>query len=381
MPFHVMSKPTGSRCNIDCDYCYFLNRDDQLYPESLSPHMSDETLANYVKSYIDSQPGNNIVFSWQGGEPTLLGISFFEKVIKLQKKHLPSNKTVANDLQTNGILLTDEWCRFLKQHDFFVGISIDGPQAIHDHYRISRAKKGTFKKVFSAIERLKKHQVMFATLTCITQYSAPHALEIYRFLRDKVGSLQIQLIPIVSQDDFKPQDPLILSTKPSFTVKPEQWGSVLLSIFNEWAENDVGKVFIPTFENYIGTLLNYPSGSCINSKTCGQALAIMPNGDVFSCDHYIYDDYQLGNVNTVPLQLIASQKQQLNFGQQKFETLSNRCLNCDYLQHCYGGCPKDRVKSDDDKTINYLCEGLTYFYKNSAEKAESIINKMGLKSL
>ncbi|UJF17706.1 anaerobic sulfatase maturase [Vibrio sp. SS-MA-C1-2] len=381
IPFHIMSKPTGSRCNIDCDYCYFLYRDDQLYPEGLTPQISDKTLEAYIKNYIDSQPTQHIVFSWQGGEPTLLGIPFFEKVVALQKKHLPINKKVANDLQTNGILLNDQWCAFLKEHHFFIGISIDGPEEIHNHYRVSKAKKGTFKKVLSATDKLKEYGIPFATLTCITQYSAPKALEIYRFLRDTVNSPQIQLIPIVSQDDINPDPNIIAVNKTAFTVQPKQWGEALMAIFEEWSKYDIGKVFIPTFENYIGTILNYPSGSCINSKTCGQALAIMPNGDIFSCDHYIYDQYKLGNVNQQNLQDMIQQPQQKDFGESKYTTLSKTCLTCDYLKHCYGGCPKDRIKDQDGKTINYLCEGLIYFYQNSKQKINDIVKSMNLKSI
>lgn len=379
--FHIMAKPTGSRCNIDCDYCYFLHRDDELYPQGMSPYMSDETLEKYIKNYIESQASQQIVFSWQGGEPTLLGLDFFKKVIKIQKSYAPRNKQIVNDLQTNGILLNNEWCQFLKQNQFFIGVSIDGPKEIHDHYRVSRAKKGTFEKVMTAIKRLNDYQIPFATLTCITQESAPHALDIYRFLRDNVHAKQIQLIPIVQLNEIPVENDIIFQTnaKPNCSVKPLQWGEALCAIFDEWYNNDVGKVFLPVFEGYIGTLLGYPASSCIHSKTCGQALAIMPNGDLFSCDHYIYDDFKLGNIHRDQLIELANLKQQVSFGESKYSTLAKKCIECDHLVHCYGGCPKDRIKQGGfDNNINYLCEGLSHFFSYTEPKCRELISKMNI---
>lgn len=383
--FHIMAKPTGSKCNIDCDYCYFLERGDELYGTNDVTKMEDDTLEAYIKQYIESQASHEIVFSWQGGEPTLLGIEFFEKVVKLQKKHNHSNKKIHNDLQTNGILLNKHWAKFLKTHHFFVGLSIDGPQWLHDHYRHNLAGRGTFKQVISAADLLHKYHIPFATLTCVTNKSADYPLEIYTFLRDTLKSTQIQLIPIVDLDEVsvmnKTQSKNLIATdtrSEMFTVEPKQWGDFLNAILDEWYTNDIGQVFLPTIESYLGTIAGYPSGTCIHSKTCGQALAFMPNGDLFSCDHFIYPNNKLGNIFHSHLGELANTDQQQDFGLSKYTSLPNQCLNCQHLSACYGGCPKDRVaiNGDESQKVNYLCEGLYSFFEHAKPKCQTILKNL-----
>ncbi|WP_261902851.1 anaerobic sulfatase maturase [Vibrio fortis] len=383
--FHIMAKPTGSKCNIDCDYCYFLERGDELYGTSNITEMDDNTLEAYIKQYIESQSAHEIVFSWQGGEPTLLGLDFFQKVVKFQVKHNHEKKKIHNDLQTNGILLNKHWAKFLKTHNFFVGLSIDGPQWLHDHYRHNLAGRGTFKQVVAAAALLHKFKIPFATLTCVTRKSADHPLEVYRFLRDTLKSTQIQLIPIVDLEEVqvlrrvRSQDLITTDTRDeTFTVEPKQWGTFLNAIFDEWYSNDIGRIFLPTIESYIGTLTGYPSGTCIHSKTCGQALAFMPNGDLFSCDHYIYPQNKLGNIFQAHLGELANTPQQQDFGHSKYTSLPETCLNCRHLSVCYGGCPKDRVaiEGKENQKINYLCEGLYHFFEHAEPKCQSILRNL-----
>lgn len=383
--FHIMAKPIGSKCNIACDYCYFLERNDELYGANNASHMSDETLETYIKQYIESQQGEEVVFSWQGGEPTLMGLEFFEKVVQIQKKHNTNKKQIHNDLQTNGILLNKQWAKFLKTHHFFVGLSIDGPEWIHDHYRHNLAGRGTFKQVVKAAELLHKFNVPFATLTCVTNKSADYPLEIYHFLKNELKSVQIQLIPIVDMAEIaitqKAKSQEIITTESQrqapYSVEPSKWGQFLNTIFDDWYTNDIGKVFLPTFESFIGTLAGYPSSTCIHSKTCGKALAIMPNGDLFSCDHYIYPENKLGNIFQSHMGELATLSQQSQFGSQKFSTLPEQCLSCEHIKHCYGGCPKDRINMGSDKqSLNYLCEGLYNFFDHAKPACLALLNKL-----
>ncbi|AMF99936.1 MULTISPECIES: anaerobic sulfatase maturase [Vibrio harveyi group] len=364
-PFHIMAKPTGSTCNIQCDYCYFLGREETL-KEVTANSMPLETLELYIKQYIEAQPTEQVVFSWQGGEPTLLGLDYFETIIKLQKKHNPLGKTIHNDLQTNGMLLNKPWCKFLKTHRFFVGLSIDGTQEVHDHYRHTRSGRGTHKKVLNAAALLHKYHIPFATLTCVTHQSTLSALEIYRFLRDEVKTKQMQFIPIVDKAELEMRSSCLVTTQEPYSVSPQGWGEFMTTVFDEWLKNDIGQVYIPTVEDCLAVLLNHPSSSCVTSQYCGRALAIMQEGSVYSCDHYIEDSHRLGNVKNTHLAQMACDPKQQSFGLDKTHSLSQQCQQCPYLKFCFGGCPKDRVRSNKESSPqNYLCSGLRAFYQHA----------------
>ncbi|MGV2990660.1 anaerobic sulfatase maturase [Vibrio sp. E150_011] len=382
-PFHIMAKPTGSLCNIQCDYCYFLDKEETLGQQPAT-FMSDETLTHYIRGYIDAQPNDQVVFSWQGGEPTLLGIEFFEKVVALQKRFNPHNKTIHNDLQTNGILLNKQWVKFLKSHRFFVGLSVDGPRFIHDHYRHSRTGRATLEKVKTAAALLNKYRIPFATLTCVTNRSANHAAEIYQFLRDSIGSTQMQFIPIVDHNELHLSEQCLVTTQEAYSISPQGWGRFMQQIFDEWYCQDIGRIVIPAIEDSMAVLLGHPSSSCITSKECGRALAIMQDGRTYSCDHYINDSHCLGNVKNQSLADIAGSAQQRKFGEAKSNNLPSACQQCPFLSFCHGGCPKDRVSLSDsaphttlnEPPHNYLCTGMFMFYQHAIPKLQQLATKL-----
>lgn len=380
--FHVMAKPTGSRCNIDCNYCFYLHK-EQLLEQDRHSGMSDEVLESFIQQYIDSQDGDQVVFSWQGGEPTLMGLGYFEKIVALQKKYQKPGQRIENDLQTNGILLNDSWARFLRQHKFLVGISIDGPAELHDRYRVTRSGKPTFEKVMAGVAALKRHQVPFNALVTVNRTNARFPLEVYRFLTRDLGATYIQFNPCVEPVDFKqtaPQfwrDETIPVTgsrraKPGdldsivtdWSVDPDDWGRFLIAVFEEWVNNDLGRVQVNLFETAVAQTMGMPAQICITSEFCGKGLAIEKNGDIFSCDHYVYPEYQLGNVQTTRLAHMAFSERQKAFGLGKRETLPATCKRCPYLKLCYGECPKNRiVRSEEGELgLNYLCPGIKAFF-------------------
>nr|WP_024966904.1 anaerobic sulfatase maturase [Pantoea sp. IMH] len=380
--FHVMAKPTGSRCNIDCNYCFYLHK-EQLLEQDRHSGMSDEVLESFIQQYIDSQDGDQVVFSWQGGEPTLMGLGYFEKIVALQKKYQKPGQRIENDLQTNGILLNDSWARFLRQHKFLVGISIDGPAELHDRYRVTRSGKPTFEKVMAGVAALKRHQVPFNALVTVNRTNARFPLEVYRFLTRDLGATYIQFNPCVEPVDFKqtaPQfwrDETIPVTgsrraKPGdldsivtdWSVDPDDWGRFLIAVFEEWVNNDLGRVQVNLFETAVAQTMGMPAQICITSEFCGKGLAIEKNGDIFSCDHYVYLEYQLGNVQTTRLAHMAFSERQKAFGLGKRETLPAACKRCPYLKLCYGECPKNRiVRSEEGELgLNYLCPGIKAFF-------------------
>lgn len=391
---HVMAKPIGAACNIDCTYCYYLSKQDLLdYKKGCSPEMSLETLEHYIKSYIEGQNTPEIIFSWQGGEPTMLGVEYFHKIVEFQKKYKPEGTKISNDLQTNGTLLNDEWCEFLKENDFLVGLSIDGPELLHNTYRTNKAGRGTFKQVMKAVELLHKHQVNFATLTCVNNMTSRQPLEVYRFLRDVVKSPQMQFIPIVEQKTFRTDAPqtwdesamprqgdkrLIPGNQNSimepFCVSDEAWGNFLIAIFDEWIQRDVGQVFIQYFEAFIETWMGRRNPLCTLGEMCGKGLAMEPNGDVFACDHYVYPEYKIGNIYDTQLGTLAYSQKQQEFGVAKSKTLTKQCEKCEYKFACFGECPKNRfiATKDGEPGLNYLCAGWHKFYRH-ADKGFSYI--------
>jgi uncharacterized protein len=388
--FHVMAKPAGSACNLDCGYCFYLSK-RVLTGGPGSGHMPDEVLERFIKDYIDSVTSDEVVFSWQGGEPTLLGLEFFEKVVALQAKHAKPGQRIENDLQTNGTLLDDDWARFLRQHRFLVGLSIDGPREIHDRCRITKHAEPTFDQVFAAAKTLQKHGVRFNTLTCVHRYNASRPLDVYRFLRREIGSTYIQFIPIVEIKGFEHTapgtwdaaklpmlgDPRCHPDHPDSVVTPwsvaaEEYGYFLCKIWDEWQARDVGKVLVNLCETLVAQHMGLPSQVCVHSEVCGKGAALEHDGDVYSCDHYVYPEYRLGNIRQRSLGDMVFSPRQVKFGYAKSETLPAYCRKCEFLSDCWGECPKNRLlrTPDGEPGLNYLCAGLKRFFAHAVPTAK-----------
>jgi len=361
IPYHVMAKPRGAICNLDCAYCFFLSK-EKLYPES-NFRMSDEVLRAYLKQYIQSQPtAPEITITWQGGEPTLMGLDFFKKASKYAKRYKSPRQRVSFALQTNGVLLDDEWGQFLHEQRYLVGISVDGPAHLHDIYRRDKGDKPTFRRVIAGLETLKKHRVEHNILCTVNAQNGDHPLEIYRFFRDELEVAYIQFIPIierVNESGFQEGDQVTARS-----VRPAQWGNFLKTIFDEWVRRDVGKVFIPTFEAALANRVGIPAGICVFNETCGNALALEHNGDLYACDHFVEPNYLLGNITEKALPALVMSEKQRNFGQAKKDDLPQYCLDCPVLFACHGGCPKNRFTPTPDGKggLNYLCEGYKDFF-------------------
>jgi len=374
-PFHVMTKPAGPWCNLNCEYCFYLEKAD-LFGENPTKRMSDEVLENYVRQYIASQPTESVTFAWQGGEPTLLGVPFFEKVIELQRRY-GDGHTIENTIQTNGTLLNDRWGQFLAEHRFLVGISVDGPPHLHDLYRRDRGDRPTFAKVERGLRILQRYQVEFNTLTVVNRQNAAHPKEVYRFLKG-LGSRYLQFIPLVEREcghhlSGPPQsDPA--GTVTSWSVDPVDYGRFLVGVFRHWVKHDVGKVYVQTFDTTLGSWVGAPSSLCIFAPECGDAVAMEHNGDVYACDHYVYPDYRLGNLMDTPLSVLARDPAQQEFGRNKRESLPRECRECPYLFACNGGCPKHRIVPTDepDHPLNYLCKGYRLFFRETAPYFETM---------
>jgi len=366
---HVMAKPTGATCNLDCKYCFYLEK-EKLYPAPRKFVMSDEVLAAYVNQHIASQPGPEVTFAWQGGEPTLLGVDYFRRIIALQAQHA-NGRTIGNSIQTNGTLLDDEWCQFLRANRFLVGISIDGPRRLHDRYRIDKRQRSTFDQVMAGIERLKRHAVDFNTLTVVHNESARYPLEVYRFLKE-IGSTHIQLIPLVERsagsglaEPPSPDAAALPATVTPWSVDARDYGSFLAAIFEEWVRRDVGRVFVQTFEVALSNWMGLGSSLCIFAETCGRALALEHNGDVYACDHYVFPKHKLGNLLDRGLAELAELPSQQSFGDAKRDTLPDYCRQCDVRFACHGECPRNRFLQtpDGQPGLNYLCAGYRRFFR------------------
>ena len=391
--FHVMAKPVGPACNLDCSYCYYLAK-ATLPDGSRSGRMLDETLDLFIRQYIEGVTGPEVVFSWQGGEPTLLGVDFFRRVIELEKKYAKPGQTVQNDLQTNGTLLDDEWCRFLKENRFLVGLSIDGPRDIHDQCRYTKGGEPTFDKVMNAVRLLKQHGISFNTLTCVHRYNARRPLDVYRFLRREVGSVFMQFIPIVEHRGFETTAPQTwdCATLPlageararpgqpdsivtDWSVDPQDWGYFLSKVFDEWHKRDIGKAYVNHFETLVAQHMGLPSQMCVYGEICGKGLAIEHDGSVYACDHYVYPEYRVGNIRSAQLGDTALSRAQVKFGYAKSETLPAECRRCEYLQDCWGECPKNRIlrSADGEPGLNYLCAGFKQFFAHAIPQVERII--------
>lgn len=371
-PLYVMLKPAGAHCNLACKYCYYLEK-NKLYPTAQRHLMSDEMLEQFTQEYIEAQTMNQVLFTWHGGEPLLRSIDFYRKALSLQQKYA-GGRHIDNVIQTNGTLLTDEWCEFFAQNHWLLGISIDGPQPDHDHYRLTAAGKPSWKKVMQGIKLLKKHGVEWNAMAVVNAYNVNHPLEFYRFFKEN-GCQFLQFTPIVERltrhedgrtlASLADKDEISLSEA---SVAPEQWGYFLCAIFDEWVRKDVGKIFVEIFDCTLANWMGISPGICAYSKECGHAGVMEHNGDVYSCDHFVFPEYKLGNIRDHSLIDMLYGEQQQEFSRLKHSSLPRQCKECDMEFACHGECPKNRFMKDKygDSGLNYLCPGYYHYYQHVA---------------
>ena len=371
-PLYVMLKPAGAHCNLACKYCYYLEK-NKLYPTAQRHLMSDEMLEQFTREYIEAQTMSQVLFTWHGGEPLLRSIDFYRKALSLQQKYA-GGRRIDNVIQTNGTLLTDEWCEFFAQNHWLVGISIDGPQPDHDHYRLTAAGKPSWKKVMQGIKLLKKHGVEWNAMAVVNAYNVNHPLEFYRFFKEN-GCQFLQFTPIVERQtrhedgrtlaSLADKDEISLSEA---SVAPEQWGYFLCAIFDEWVRKDVGKIFVEIFDCTLANWMGISPGICAYSKECGHAGVMEHNGDVYSCDHFVFPEYKLGNIRDHSLIDMLYGEQQQEFSRLKHSSLPRQCKECDMEFACHGECPKNRFMKDKygDSGLNYLCPGYYHYYQHVA---------------
>jgi uncharacterized protein len=370
--FNIMVKPTGSLCNLNCTYCYYLEKQN-LFPGKNDFKLPEDLLELFIKQYIEAQQVPVVTFTWQGGEPTLLGLDYFRKVIEFQKKY-SAGKNIENAFQTNGTKLDDDWCRFFTDNGILVGISIDGEEHCHDRFRKTRSGGPTFKRVMKGIELLHKNKVEFNTLSVVNNYNVQYAYETYRFLK-RIGSGFIQFLPVVERIAGKSEVTDLSLVAPDFngkaavtdwSVKPVDFGKFLMTIFNEWVRNDVARYYVQIFDATLANYVGESPGICVFAETCGDALVMEHNGDLYSCDHFVYPEYYLGNIREKDMvEMVRSQKQ-FDFGIDKRNKLPRYCLNCEVRYACHGECPKHRFLTTPDGSpgLNYLCEGYKMFFKH-----------------
>ena len=399
--FHVMAKPTGAACNLDCAYCFFLKK-EALYPGSRF-RMSDEVMEQYVRQTLAANRGPQVTIAWQGGEPTLMGLDFYRRAMAVEKKYAKPGQTIENTFQTNGILLDDEWCEFLRENNFLVGISLDGPPQLHDAYRRDKGGNPTCDRVVAAIRRMQVHHVEFNVLCTVNAVNGRHPLEVYRFFRDELGARYLQFIPIVEKEEegtrgegrgeilrsptLDPPDssfgcsPSTLDPRPSAvlqaadegakitdrSVSGETYGWFLIEIFDEWVKRDVGSTFVTFFDAVLASYVYGRSSLCVLRPACGDGLALEHNGDLYSCDHFVEPNHRLGNILETPLAELAGGEWQRAFGQAKSVALPRTCRECRWLFTCHGECPKNRVlrTPDGEPGLNWLCAGLKAFFAHT----------------
>ncbi len=397
--FHAMVKPSGSECNINCSYCFYLHKAELLdYPHH--PRMDDETLAQHIRQYIEAQDGDEVVFSWQGGEPTLMGRAFFEKVLALQACYRRPGQRIENDLQTNGLLLDDAWIELLKRGGFYVGLSIDGPRELHDLCRRTRNDRPTFDLVMNAARRLGEARIPFAVLCVVNRFNARHPREVYRFLADQVGTWRIQFVPAVEPVAFRGQAPQASarsgdiprqddprarpghadSVVTDWSVDPVDYGDFLRAVWDEWIRTDLGRIHVNLFETAVAQSAGMPAQTCTQAEFCGKGLAVEHDGSVYSCDHYVYPEHHLGNIHRQHLGNLAFSRRQQQFGLDKRELLPAQCRNCSHLSLCNGECPKSRfiASRDGEPGLNYLCSGLAAFYQHIGPDVARILKQLGI---
>lgn len=375
-PFHLLAKPTGAVCNLDCSYCFFLSK-EMLYPGSRF-RMADELLEEYIRQLLEAHEGQpEVTVAWQGGEPTLMGLDFFRRSIELQREHVRPGQRILNTIQTNGTKIDDEWAAFFREHEVLVGLSIDGPRDLHDAYRVDKGGKGSFDRVMRGLEYLQKHDVDWNALTTIHAANGDRGLEVYRFLRDEAGAQFMQFIPIIERMTEPPGSngewsswrdrPLYVQEGAYVTdrsVTPKQYGRFLIEAFEEWVRRDIGTVYVQMFDVALANWHGEPPSLCIHSETCGSALAIEHTGDLYSCDHFVEPKHKLGNIRELHMLDLVSSPQQQQFGLDKRDTLPKYCRECDVRFACHGGCPKDRFieTPDGEAGLNYLCAGYKDFF-------------------
>lgn len=372
--FHVMTKPRGAICNLDCAYCYFLSK-EQLYPGSTF-RMSENLLEEYTRQYIEAQQVSEITFAWQGGEPMLMGLEFYRQAVAYQQKHCKPGMHITNTFQTNGVLLDDEWCHFFVENNILIGLSLDGPRHLHDVYRVDKGGAPTFERVMAGLDLLKRHQVEHNILTAVHAANADYPLEVYRFLRDEAGARFLQFIPIVERANktgFQEGE-----TITERSVGAEQYGHFMIDIFEEWGRRDIGRVYVQLFDVALSAWLGRRPGLCIFEETCGAALALEHNGDLYSCDHFVEPKHFLGNIIDIPLSQIVQSDQQRQFGLAKRETLPGYCRECPVVFACHGGCPKDRfiLTPDGEQGLNYLCAGYRAFFTHVDKAMRFMTNEL-----
>lgn len=388
LPLSVLAKPTGAACNLDCTYCFFLSK-ELLYDHD-NQRMSEAGLETYLRNLLDSSPDGRVEIAWQGGEPTMRGLAFFRRAVELVEQLRRPRQQPAHVIQTNGTLLDDDWAEFLAEHDFLVGLSMDGPAGIHDAYRVNKAGRGTHAQVLRGWELLRRHQVETNILCTVHHANEDHPLTVYRYFRDELGVRYLQFIPIVervqrrdlplAEQGWRTTGGTRLlyqqhgDAVTSRSVTPQGWGSFLSTIFDEWLARDVGTVFVQHFDTMLGNLFGQYS-LCVHSPECGRALAVEHNGDVYSCDHYVEPDYKLGNVAETSMQTMLRSPEQVEFGRAKRTALTSQCQACPVRWACHGGCPKDRfaTTADGEPGLNYLCAGYYHFFSH----AQPAIVQMG----
>ena len=359
-PIHVMAKPIGPICNIRCEYCFYLSKEELFSHQRRSDFaMREDVLETFIRQYVEAQPEGTpeVTFAWQGGEPTLLPQAFFEKAVEFEEKYARPGMTIRNAFQTNGILISRARAKWLAANDFLIGISIDGPEDLHNRYRIDRAGQGTFRDVMAGLENMKAEGVEFNTLTVVQSDNGNHPDRVYDFLKS-IDSRFFQFIPIVER--------MPGGGVTSRSVRPAQWGSFMTGVFNRWVRSDIGEIFVQHFDMLLGLHAGYPSSLCTHAQTCGNALAVEHDGTVYSCDHYVFPDYRQGNIMEEPLVQIAAKGAQIKFGNDKRDTLPDKCRECPHLKLCWGACPKDRIIDVAGGKLNWLCEGWYALYEHTA---------------
>jgi uncharacterized protein len=386
--FHLLAKPSGSTCNIDCTYCFFLSK-EALYPND-KHRMSEATLETYIRQLLEAHRTPEVTVAWQGGEPTLMKLDFFRRAVELVEHYRRPGQAVQHTFQTNGILLDDDWCAFFKRHDFLVGLSVDGPRELHDAYRVDRGGRGTFDRLMAGWRHLRRYGVEFNILCTVNASNQAHGREVYRFFRDELGARWVQFIPIVERAteqtiqianegwSERPGQKRLLYTQTGDlvterSVGAERYGRFLVDVFEEWVRHDVGRVFVQLFdvtlEAYFGRHL-----LCIHAPTCGYGPALEYNGDLYSCDHFVEPGYRLGNIHETHMLTLVASPEQRKFGDDKRETLTAQCRRCEVRFLCNGGCPKDRFarSRDGEPGHNYLCAGLELFFTHTGPAMQAM---------
>ena len=388
--FEIMAKPCGPLCNLDCVYCFYSCKKDGCNP-SYNWRMNSETLEVFVRDYIRSQPREYPVqFVWQGGEPCLMGLDFFRNAVKLQRKYKRPGQEITNAFQTNATLIDSKWAEFFRENNFLIGVSIDGPEDIHNRYRVDSSGRGSFAGVMKGVEHLRKHNVDYNALVCITDISSQDPLYIYDFLKNHFKF--IQFIPVVEEKNFKKEAPFQKNSEKwttnkgrkhselvtEWSVTPKGFGTFLNGIFDSWVQNDVGRIFVQIFDYTLANWMGHPAALCVLNRTCGRALVLEHNGDIYACDHFVYPEYRLGNIKETPIAKLARSKSQTGFGDDKWERLPAQCRSCEYLNLCFGGCPRNRFifTNDGEAELNYLCEGYRSFFSHTSKAMKFMANEL-----